>query len=159
VLFERSMLVDYETSQAGSYLDRPPIARAARLRRGLRRAVALVAATTALGSGAALAADPPTILTAGIDAGDHLYVTWSLAEGTTYTSAGFASGPWPEPGLPFSFFAGNSAGDSDCARAPRITDRARARRPPRRSRRPGGPRAIGGTSSRSRPSPPPGRPM
>jgi hypothetical protein len=103
-------------------LDRPPIAHAARLRRGLRCAVALVAAAMALGSDAALAADPPTILTAGIDAGDHLYVTWSLAAGTTYTSAGFASGPWPEPGLPFSFFAANSAGDSDCAPAPGITD-------------------------------------
>ena len=103
-------------------LDRPPFARAARLRRGLRCAVALVAAATALGSGTALAADPPTILTAGIDAGDHLYVTWSLAAGTRYTSAGFASGPWPEPGLPFSFFAGNSAGESDCAPPPGIAD-------------------------------------
>ena len=102
-------------------LDRTPIAHAAGRRR-LRWAVALVAAATALSSGAALAADAPTILTAGIDAGDHLYVTWSLAAGTTYTSAGFASGPWPEPGLPFSFFAGNGAGDSDCAAPPGITD-------------------------------------
>jgi hypothetical protein len=101
---------------------RPPIALRARLRRYRLRAALLVAAATALGSGPALAADPPTILTAGIDAADHLYVTWSLAPGTTYTSAGFASGPWPEPGLPFSFFAGNAAGDSDCSPPPGITD-------------------------------------
>ena len=102
-------------------LDRPPIAHAAR-RCCLRCAVAVGAAATALSSGAALAADAPIILTAGIDAGDHLYVTWSLAAGTTYASAGFATGPWPEPGLPSSFFAGNGAGDSDCAAPPGIAD-------------------------------------
>ncbi|MEA2221093.1 MAG: hypothetical protein QOJ35_3719 [Solirubrobacteraceae bacterium] len=87
-----------------------------------RRALALALAATALGSGPAPAAEPPTILTAGIDAADHLYVTWSLAAGTTYADASFASGPWPEPGAPFAFFAGNATGGDDCVPPSGVTD-------------------------------------
>lgn len=64
----------------------------------------------ALTAPAALAADPPTILSAGIDAHDQLYVTWSLAPGTTYSHAGFATVPTLDPVLPGFFADGNFAG-------------------------------------------------
>ena len=85
-----------------------PARNATQRRRGRRFAVALVAATASLAALArALAADPPTLLTAGIDAQDRLYATWSVAPGTTFDFVTFATVPDPLPGDP-TFFADNN---------------------------------------------------
>ncbi len=64
--------------------------------------------------GAARAADPPTILTAGIDARDQLFVTWSLAPGTTYEMVEFATVPTADRSLPEFFADDNFAGFDSC---------------------------------------------
>jgi len=77
-----------------------------------RRASAVavaVAAAALVASGTALAAAPPTILTAGIDASDHLYATWKLGVGTTYDHVGFATRPEPDPLQPGFFISANVA--------------------------------------------------
>jgi hypothetical protein len=80
-----------------------------RLRCGCLAALALATVALAAPLGA-LAADPPTILTAGIDAGDRLYATWRVAPGTTFDQAALATVPDPDPSDP-TFFAGdNTAG-------------------------------------------------
>ncbi|MBA3748622.1 MAG: hypothetical protein H0W96_14180 [Solirubrobacterales bacterium] len=77
---------------------------------GVHRVLALATAITALAvPGAAVAAAPPTILSAGIDAEDRLYVTWSLGEGTTYDHAGFATSPESDPLQPGFFDPANVA--------------------------------------------------
>jgi hypothetical protein len=91
------------------------------MRRRLLCAIALAIAATAFGPAPALAADPPTILTAGIDATDHLFVTWSLGAGTNYASATFATGPWPDPDLPPSFTPINAI-TTDCVPPPGVDD-------------------------------------
>ena len=58
---------------------------------------------------AAVAADPPTILTTGIDAQDQLYATWALAVGTTYDHISFATSPDADPVVPAFFIAANFA--------------------------------------------------
>ncbi|MEY2513262.1 MAG: hypothetical protein QOJ89_620 [bacterium] len=58
---------------------------------------------------AAVAADPPTILTAGIDAQDQLYATWMLGLGTTYDHISFATSPDPDPVVPAFFQSANFA--------------------------------------------------
>jgi hypothetical protein len=86
------------------------------MRTTLRRAIVLLVAAAALTSpAAALAAEPPTILTAGIDAEDRLYVTWSLAPGTAYDHAEFATVPTADGDLAEFFVDGNFA-DYNCAR-------------------------------------------
>lgn len=80
-------------------------------RRRRRVAVALAVATAALAAPAgALAADPPTLLTAGIDAEDQLYSTWALAPGTTFDFVTYATVPDPDPTLPDFFATNNFAG-------------------------------------------------
>jgi hypothetical protein len=73
-------------------------------------AVLAVVAAALLAPAAALAADPPTVLSAGINAADELYATWSLAPGTTFSHADFATVPTPDPALPDFFADGNFAG-------------------------------------------------
>ncbi|MDX6677066.1 MAG: hypothetical protein QOE31_1118 [Solirubrobacteraceae bacterium] len=103
-------------------------------------AIALALAAAALsGPAAARAADPPTILSAGVDAGDRLYVSWSLGAGTTYDRAVFATSPQPAPFLA-GFFATENLGASDCAGEPGCTGAPQAtsytaRRPVARDRR------------------------
>jgi len=84
------------------------------LRRRLRNrrcAIALAVAAAALTAPAgALAADPPTILTAGINASDELYATYSVAPGTTFEFVTLATVPDPDPVLPSFFAEGNFAG-------------------------------------------------
>ena len=58
---------------------------------------------------AAVAADPPTILTAGIDAQDQFYATWTLGLGTTYDHISFATSPEPDPVVPAFFASANFA--------------------------------------------------
>ena len=67
-----------------------------------------LAAVVALPS-AAPAATPPTILTAGFDAQDQLYATWSLAPGTRYYFVMFATLPYADPFLPAFFLEGHFA--------------------------------------------------
>jgi len=67
-------------------------------------AVAALAAPTA-----AIAVEPPTILTAGIDSADRLYATWSLGVGTTYDHASFATSPEADPAGPSFFESANVA--------------------------------------------------
>ncbi len=67
-------------------------------------AVALLAAPAA-----AQAADPPTILTAGINSADRLYATWSLGVGTAYDHVSFATGPEPDSAVPSFFSPANFA--------------------------------------------------
>jgi hypothetical protein len=79
---------------------------------------AIGAAIVALSTpSAALAAEPPTIVSAGIDATDRLYVTWSLGAGTTYNRAVFATGPRPHPHL-VGYFADENLSQSNCAGLP-----------------------------------------
>lgn len=73
---------------------------------GRMAAVAAVMATLAI-PGAAVAADPPTILSAGIDATDHPYVTWGVGAGTTYDHAEFATAPAADPDVRDSFVEAN----------------------------------------------------
>ncbi len=81
------------------------------LRRNNRCAIALAVAAAALAAPAgALAADPPTILTAGINASDQLYATYSVAPGTTFDFVTLATVPDPDPVLPSFFAEGNFAG-------------------------------------------------
>ena len=79
--------------------------------RGLRHALRAVALCFVAGMlalpGQALAADPPTILSAGIDASDRLYVTWRVAAGTTYDHLEFATAPDADPEVPGSFVEEN----------------------------------------------------
>jgi hypothetical protein len=64
--------------------------------------------------GTALATAPPTILTAGFDAQDQLYATWSLAPGTRYRQVEFASLPMRDAELPYYFADGQFAGYNSC---------------------------------------------
>jgi len=75
--------------------------------------LALVAATLAAAP-AAIAADQPTILTAGIDADDRLHATWSLGAGTTYERTAFSTSPAVNPFLA-GFFLAEDFADFDCA--------------------------------------------
>ena len=75
---------------------------------------------------AALAAEPPTILSAGIDDADRLYVTWRLGPGTTFERAAFATSPQPDPFLAGFFLSDNladagCAGEAGCTATPRTT--------------------------------------
>src|SRR3954452_21190949 len=75
---------------------------------------------------AALAAEPPTILSAGIDAADHLYATWTLGPGTTFERAAFATSPQPDPFLAGFFLTDNLAdagctGEAGCTATPQTT--------------------------------------
>jgi hypothetical protein len=70
-------------------------------------AAAVIAALAA--PAAAVAADPPTILTAGIDAQDQLYASWTLGLGTTYDHISFATSPEPDPVVPAFFVSANFA--------------------------------------------------
>jgi hypothetical protein len=63
--------------------------------------------------GFALAADPPTILAAGINGADQLYATWSLGAGTIFSHADFSTIPDPEPEVP-EFFADGNLAAYDC---------------------------------------------
>ena len=58
---------------------------------------------------AALAAEPPTILSAGIDARDQLHATWAVAPGTTFHHVSFATDPAPDPDVPAYFAFDNFA--------------------------------------------------
>jgi hypothetical protein len=91
---------------------RPPSQADGRRRlRSRRCAIALAVATAALTAPAgALAADPPTILSAGINAQDNLYATYAVAPGTTFDFITFATVPDPDPTLPSFFADGNFAG-------------------------------------------------
>ncbi len=81
-------------------------------------AVAVAAAAAVLAAPAgALAANPPTILTAGINAADELYATWAVAPGTTFDFVTFATVPDADPSLPSFFAQGNFAGFCDVASA------------------------------------------
>ncbi len=64
--------------------------------------------------GVARAATPPTILTAGFDAEDQLYATWTLAPGTTYEMIEFATVPTPDWSLGEFFADDNFAGFDAC---------------------------------------------
>lgn len=75
--------------------------------------VAVVAALVSLAAPAASAQAPPTILSAGIDARDALYATWSVAPGSTFDFVTFATVPDPNPELPNFFADGNFAGFCD----------------------------------------------
>ncbi|MEY2513261.1 MAG: hypothetical protein QOJ89_619 [bacterium] len=103
-------------------------------------AIVATACLACLASAAgALAAQAPTILTAGVDANDHLYVTWSLAAGTSFERAVFATTPQPHPFLA-GFFADENLGTSDCAGEPGCLGTATTtsyvtRRPVKRDRR------------------------
>jgi len=58
---------------------------------------------------AALAEDPPTILTAGIDATDQFFATWTLGAGTTLDHVSFATSPEADPVAPSFFLSTNFA--------------------------------------------------
>jgi hypothetical protein len=77
----------------------------------LRAVLPALAVAVAL-PGTALAVTPPTILTAGFDAHDQLYATWSLAPGTTFSQVEFSSLPVPDADLP-TFFADSQFADYD----------------------------------------------
>ena len=75
---------------------------------------------------AALAAEPPTILSAGIDDADRLFVTWRLGPGTTFERAAFATTPQPDPFLAGFFLSDNLAdagcsGEAGCTATPQTT--------------------------------------
>lgn len=92
--------------------------------RRVRRAFVLAVAAAVLAApGTALAADPPTILTAGIDVDDQLYATWSLAPGTTFDRVGFATVPTvSSPGFfDIRHFAGFECADDFCDGKPTST--------------------------------------
>jgi hypothetical protein len=77
-------------------------------------AIAVVAATAALVAPAgALAVAPPTILSAGVNANDQLYVTWAVAPGTTFDFVTLATVPDADPADPTFFASGNFAGFCD----------------------------------------------
>jgi hypothetical protein len=101
---------------AALYVRRMPIAR--RLRRTLLLTLAAIAAVP----GTALATTPPTILTAGIDAQDRLYATWSLAPGTTYEQVEFATMPAADDLLP-EFFVDDQFADYDSCDLPACASR------------------------------------
>jgi hypothetical protein len=90
-------------------------------------AVAFVTLSAMLAApAAALALQPPTILSAGINAADQLYMTWALGAGTVYDQAQFATAPALEPGSPFMFDLDNvlgfECGDLDeCPDTPALT--------------------------------------
>ena len=71
-------------------------------------AAAVAAAALAAPSGA-LAADPPAILTAGINAQDQLYATYAVAPGTEFDFIEFATVPDNDPTSPIFFADGNFA--------------------------------------------------
>ncbi|MEA2221092.1 MAG: hypothetical protein QOJ35_3718 [Solirubrobacteraceae bacterium] len=97
---------------------RRPLAHLRGLSRGRRGALALaVLAATVAAPASALAADPPTILTAGVNAADNLYATWSVAPGTSFDFVTFSTVPDPDPSLPSFFAPGNFAGFCDSANA------------------------------------------
>lgn len=76
---------------------------------------ALVSAAVLLAApSAARAAEPPTILTAGIDAADHLYATWTIGAGTTFERVAFATSPQLDPFLA-GFFVPDNLADAGCA--------------------------------------------
>ncbi len=86
-----------------------PLASSLRRRTSGVVAVAVIAATLVSTGMASAAAAPPTILTAGIDASDHLYATWRLGPATTYDHVGFATSPQPDPLQPGFFISSNVA--------------------------------------------------
>jgi hypothetical protein len=101
--------------------------------------VILAAAMLAAPAAARAAAAPPTIVSAGIDAEDHLHVTWSLGPGTVYERAVFATTPEPHEFLP-GYFADENLGTSDCSGVPGClgtptSTSYRTRRPVERDRR------------------------
>jgi hypothetical protein len=76
-----------------------------------RFAIAFVALSAMLATpAAAIASQPPTILSAGVNAADQLYVTWALGPGTTFDMAQFATAPALEPGAPYMFDLDNALG-------------------------------------------------
>lgn len=78
--------------------------------RRLCSAILLTLVAVVANPGAALAVTPPTILTAGFDVEDQLYVTWSLAPGTRLDRVEFATLPMPHAEFPFFFADGQFAG-------------------------------------------------
>jgi hypothetical protein len=83
------------------------------------RVVALSAVATFAIPGPAFAADPPVILSAGIDAADRPYVTWRVGAGTTYDHAEFATAPTADPDVPDSFVEANVVAIG-CTDAPEV---------------------------------------
>jgi hypothetical protein len=89
------------------------------LRKGGRRCTTVLAAAAVMlcMPGLALAADPPTILSAGIDGADQLYATWSLGADTNFSHVDFSTVATPHPTLP-EFFAEANFAAFDCAPPP-----------------------------------------
>lgn len=81
----------------------------------------LLAAATALALSAAPAhaATPPTMLSAGIDANDRLYATWTLAAGTIFSHVTFATDPTPDADLA-EFFRIENFADFECGPPPAV---------------------------------------
>jgi hypothetical protein len=90
---------------------------AARRARRRRRFTVTIAALAALAlcapAAATAAAGSPQILAAGVDATDHLFVTWSLEPGTTFDFLEFSTVAISNPFIPGSF-AGRNVIASAC---------------------------------------------
>lgn len=87
------------------------------------RTTATVLATAALVAaafpGLATAAGEPQITSAGIDAQDRLYATWTLAPGTRFEGIDFSSGSILDPLLDYSDFADlENFADFECSPPP-----------------------------------------
>jgi hypothetical protein len=67
----------------------------------------------------ALAGDPPTILSTGINAADHLFATWSLGAGSNFSHVDFSTVATPDLTLP-EFFADGNFAAFDCAAPPAV---------------------------------------
>jgi hypothetical protein len=90
-------------------------------------AAAAVLVTTALVAVAspslASAAGEPQITSAGIDAQDRFYATWTLAPGTTFEGIDFSSGSILDPLLDYSDFADiDNFADFECVPPPAFCD-------------------------------------